>query len=283
MLGFVIAVPGVDWYIKKYHSLQEQQLLLENHRLTRQWNKTQQQLQLLSTQLDSLNWKDDHHYRALLDLPPLPAEMREAGVGGSKRADEGNENIPLISGSFELLNKLNHKLTVALQSFEQIEEATHKKNQMLATRPAIQPINNRDLTTLHLTFGTRLHPIFNSYMDHKGLDLSARFGTPVYSTADGRVSMAYHSGSYGNVVFIDHGFGFETRYAHLQKFAVKAGNFVKRGEVIGYVGNTGISVAPHLHYEVYFQDKAVNPIHFFQRDLKPSEYQKIIQSPISKP
>jgi murein DD-endopeptidase MepM/ murein hydrolase activator NlpD len=115
-------------------------------------------------------------------------------------------------------------------------------------------------------------------MDHKGLDFTAPKGSPVYATGDGRVSMAYFSGSYGNVIYIDHGFDYETRYAHLYKFNVRPGQFVKRGELIGYVGNTGISVSPHLHYEVFYKGQAVNPIHFFQRDLSNQEYLKLIQT-----
>lgn len=149
---------------------------------------------------------------------------------------------------------------------------------MWASRPAIQPVDNRELTRLHTTFGLRMHPIFNVLMDHKGLDFTAPKGAPVYATGDGRVSMAYFSGSYGNVIFIDHGFDYETRYAHLYKFNVTPGQFVKRGQLIGYVGNTGISVSPHLHYEVFYKGQAVNPIYFFQRDLSNLEYRKLIQT-----
>jgi murein DD-endopeptidase MepM/ murein hydrolase activator NlpD len=113
--------------------------------------------------------------------------------------------------------------------------------------------------------------------DHKGLDFSAPRGTPVYATGDGRISMAYFSGSYGNVVYVDHGFDFETRYAHLNRFIVHQGEFVKRGQVIGYVGNTGISASPHLHYEVLFKGVHTNPINFFQRDLNNTEYEKLIK------
>jgi murein DD-endopeptidase MepM/ murein hydrolase activator NlpD len=283
VLGFIIAVPSIYWYISQYSSLQEQQLILENRRLTNRWSTVQGKLDDLITQVDSLNWKDDYHYRALLDMPPLSPDERTAGVGGVSRTVVDAADNSLIISNYEKLEKIKHQLSIAAQSFEQIGEATDRKNAMLASRPAIQPISNKQLTTLHLTFGTRLHPIFNKFMDHKGLDFSARYGTPVYATADGRVSMAYSSGSYGNVVFIDHGFDFETRYAHLQKFAVQAGNFVRRGDIIGYVGNTGVSVAPHLHYEIYVNGKPVNPIHFFQRDLHPNEYQKIVQTSTSTP
>jgi murein DD-endopeptidase MepM/ murein hydrolase activator NlpD len=122
-----------------------------------------------------------------------------------------------------------------------------------------------------------MHPIFKTLMDHKGLDFTAPRGTPVYATGDGTVEEARFSGSYGNVVYINHNYGFETRYAHMSKFTVKKGDMVKRGQVIGYVGNTGNSVSSHLHYEVLVGGKHVNPINFFQRDLSNEEYEKLVQ------
>jgi murein DD-endopeptidase MepM/ murein hydrolase activator NlpD len=121
-----------------------------------------------------------------------------------------------------------------------------------------------------------MHPILGYVRSHKGLDFSAPRGTLVYATGDGKVTMSYYSLSYGNVIYIDHGFDYETRYAHLNGFNVSAGQTVKRGEVIGFVGNTGISASPHLHYEVLYKGDQINPINFFQRDLNNKEYEKLI-------
>jgi murein DD-endopeptidase MepM/ murein hydrolase activator NlpD len=129
-----------------------------------------------------------------------------------------------------------------------------------------------------MTYGARFHPLFKVWKEHKGLDFSAKEGTPVYATGDGQVLNAYVSDSYGKVVFINHGYGFETRYAHMSRFAVIPGEPVKRGQVIGYVGDTGYSSGPHLHYEVLYQGEHVNPINFFQQDLSNSEYQKLIET-----
>jgi murein DD-endopeptidase MepM/ murein hydrolase activator NlpD len=115
-------------------------------------------------------------------------------------------------------------------------------------------------------------------MEHKGLDFSAAHGTPVYATGDGEVKLAYFSSTYGNVIYLDHGYNYETRYAHLSNYAVKPGDKVKRGQIIGYVGDTGTSVGPHLHYEVLYGGQHVNPINFFQRDLSNEEYQKLIDA-----
>jgi murein DD-endopeptidase MepM/ murein hydrolase activator NlpD len=276
-IGLVTALPAVYGYLQKYSSLREQQLIHVNQKIKEAWTTLQADINKAYSALDTLVKKDDYYYRTILDLEPLSPSVREAGTGG---IDKQIINHELVQSSHSRLEKLKHQIDVARQSFEQLQETTDRKLTMLASRPAIQPVNNKQLRALHLTFGKRLHPIFNVVQDHKGLDFSAAFGTPVYATADGRVSMAYFSSSYGNVVYVDHGFNYETRYAHLQRFKVQPGMHVKRGELIGYVGNTGISAAPHLHYEVFYKGNAVNPIHFFQRDLNQQEYQKIIQSPV---
>lgn len=276
--GIITALPAVYLYHQTFSSLLEQQLLKKHDHLTKQWDGLTSEIEAAYNDLETLAKKDDQYYRTLLDLKPLPTTVREAGIGGAERFVIPPEEIDLVKSNYEHLEKLKNQVEVAKQSFNQLRKATTLKNSKLASRPAIQPISNKHLRTLHLTFGQRMHPIFNVYTDHKGLDFSAGFGTPVYATGDGRVSMSYYSSSYGNVVYVDHGFNYETRYAHLQKFNVQAGNYVKRGDIIGYVGNTGISAAPHLHYEVFYKGNAVNPIYFFQRDLSLSEYQKIIQS-----
>lgn len=276
VLGLAAALPAVNWYLNKYSSLQEQQLLRTNHQLKEAWANLQADINKSYAALDALAEKDDTYYRTILDLDPLAASVRQAGTGGM---DKEVEKHPVIRYSYARLEKLKNQISVAQQSFEQLQQTTDRKLTMLSSRPSIQPIHKKQLRALHLTFGKRLHPIFNVVMDHNGLDFSAAHGTPVYATADGRVSMAYFSSSYGNVVYLDHGFNYETRYAHLQKFKVIPGQYVKRGEILGYVGNTGISVAPHLHYEVFYKGNPVNPIHFFQRDLPTKEYQKIIEAP----
>ncbi|MCK6618856.1 MAG: M23 family metallopeptidase, partial [Cyclobacteriaceae bacterium] len=229
--------------------------------------------------LATLAEQDDHNYRVILDLPALSSAQRLAGSGGvEKNYPAEVKQYSVIAELHKTVERLKHQAEVEQQSFNQLNETADVKNNMWASRPAIQPIDNRELTRLHTTFGLRMHPIFKVLMDHKGLDFTAPKGAPVYATGDGRVSMAYFSGSYGNVIFIDHGFDYETRYAHLYKFNVRPGQFVKRGDLIGYVGNTGISVSPHLHYEVYYKRQAVNPIHFFQRDLSDAEYHKLIRT-----
>ena len=168
-------------------------------------------------------------------------------------------------------------MQVELQSYDEIARMFEAKSQMWAARPAIQPVSNKTLTHLHATFGERFHPVLGYVRDHKGLDFTADVGTPVYATGDGVVKIAYFSATFGNVVFLDHNFGYETRYAHLSKFNVKKGQKVKRGDIIGFVGDTGLSKGPHLHYEVLYKGLQINPINFFQRDLSNKEYEKLVE------
>jgi murein DD-endopeptidase MepM/ murein hydrolase activator NlpD len=164
-----------------------------------------------------------------------------------------------------------------VQSYDELEKLVNRKIKMWASRPAIQPVDNRQLDRLHLTFGLRMHPLLNIVREHNRLDFTAAKGTPVYATGDGKALKVYTSDTYGKVVYINHGYGYETRYAHLSGFNVIEGQIVKRGQVIAFVGNSGTSVSDHLHYEVLFNDKHINPINFFQRDLNNKEYEKLIQ------
>jgi murein DD-endopeptidase MepM/ murein hydrolase activator NlpD len=265
------------WYINNFLPIKEQYLQQANHSLKEKWNTLNERIEGAHTTLDELAKQDDSNYRVILDLPALGVDVRAAGVGGAEPTylKEVNQ-YSLIADTYKKVEKLTHQIDVERQSYEELLQVADTKLSMWASRPAIQPVSNKQLNRLHTTYGSRLHPIFNTVKDHRGLDFSAPRGTPVYATGDGRISMAYFSGSYGNVVYVDHGFDFETRYAHLNRFIVRQGEYVKRGQVIGYVGNTGISASPHLHYEVLFKGIHTNPINFFQRDLSNKEYEKLI-------
>jgi murein DD-endopeptidase MepM/ murein hydrolase activator NlpD len=271
------AVVAFYFYKDRYGSPAEQHLAAQNQQYKIRWQALIHHLKELETVLAGVLERDNHQYRMMLDLTPLSAEQLRAGSGGAPERipEEALGYAPLKEGFRQLL-QLEHRAKIAHQSMEALHQEAQRKNLMMETRPAIQPVDNRELTRLHTTFGLRMHPIFGVLKDHKGLDFSLPQGSPVYATGNGRVIQAHYSSSYGNVVYIDHGFGYETRYAHLQKFTVHPGQYVKRGQVIGYVGNTGVSVSPHLHYEVHYHGEAVNPLHFFQRDLSSAEYLKLI-------
>lgn len=277
LLSFMLAAAGFTFYVQKFDSFDEYVLAQRNKKLKTKWSLLEKRINGATHYLQELIDRDDNTYRILLDSEPLPASIREAGSGGRENiALNSNENYDYILSSYRALEKLDHKVDIETQSYSEIEKLLSNKLAEWAARPAIQPVSNKDLTRLYLTYGARLHPIFKVWKDHKGLDFAAPEGTPVYATGDGKVANAYFSGSYGKVVFIDHGDHFQTRYAHLHKYIVIPGQPVKRGQVIGYVGDTGNSNGPHLHYEILVNGKHVNPISFFQRDLPSEEYQRLI-------
>ena len=167
---------------------------------------------------------------------------------------------------------------IETKSQDEVVELAAKKEMLLAAIPAIQPVSNKELIRLASGFGVRIHPIYRVRKMHTGIDFSANIGTPIYATADGVVEeVQINFSGYGKLVEIDHGFGYRTRYAHMHGFSVRKGQKVRRGDLIGYVGNTGLSTAPHLHYEVLINGKQVDPIHYFFNDLSPAEYEKIIE------
>ncbi len=277
-LSLFIAIGTYIYLLRYIPSLDEIFLAEENQRLHIQWDILRNRIDESNAKLLSLIEKGDHNYRVILDSEPLDPSIREAGIGGREKVSKAHlEEYPMILHQYEVLEKLKHRLDVELQSYDEIAHLYEQKMLMWAARPAIQPISNKTLTHLHSTFGERFHPLLGYVRDHKGLDFTAKVGTPVYATGDGVVKNAYFSGTFGNVIFLEHGYGYETRYAHLSKFNVKKGDRIKRGEILGLVGSTGLSGGPHLHYEVLYNGLQINPINFFQRDLSNKEYEKLVE------
>lgn len=275
-ISFIIGLIGLLYFNSRFPHLDETIQTAENQKLKTEWQVLLKQLDRTSEQLSKLEQNDDHNYRVILDLEPLDITQREAGVGGREKESSFIGNY-FIRTAYEQAEKIKNRLDIEAQSMKQLKEELERKEKMWASRPAIQPIDNKQLTRLHTIFGLRLHPKYGDVRPHNGLDFTAPTGTPVYASGDGKVHMAYFSTSYGNVIYIDHGFQFETRYAHLNRYIVKDGEEIKRGQIIGYVGDTGTSVGPHLHYEVLYKGNPVNPINFFQRDLNNKEYEKLIE------
>ncbi|MBN2697359.1 MAG: M23 family metallopeptidase [Bacteroidales bacterium] len=229
--------------------------------------------------LDGIAFNDDHIYRVFFEVAPWPASMREAGAGGS------NDYQDLLNFRFSdiavnthrNIDNLSRKLLMQTRSFEEIISLARNKEAFISSRPAIQPVSIKDLTRFGSAFGMRMHPILKVMRPHNGIDLTAPLGTRIYATADGIVvSAGYTTGGFGRRIVIDHGFGYETLYGHCHEILVNKGDTVKRGEVIGYVGNTGLSLAPHLHYEVHVNGRPVNPINYYANDLSAEEYEKMI-------
>lgn len=277
-LSLLLAMGAYSYVLKYIPSLDEVLLAEENQRLQIEWEILHDEIADANETLVALIEKGDHNYRVILDSQPLDSSIREAGIGGSEKINKAQlAEYPLVLSEYRFFEKVKHRLQVELQSYDEIATMYEEKSRMWAARPAIQPVSNKTLTHLHATFGERFHPVLGYVRDHKGLDFTADVGTPVYATGDGVVKIAYFSATFGNVIFVDHNFGYETRYAHLAKFNVKKGQLVKRGDIIGFVGDTGLSKGPHLHYEVLYKGLQINPINFFQRDLSNKEYEKLVE------
>jgi len=236
----------------------------------------------LSSILDNIEHRDDNIYRVVLGAEPIEKSVRHAGVGGSERYIDIKEkdiaHDDLVLALHEKVDLLRRKLYIESKSQDEVVSLAEKKEKLYAAIPAIQPVSNKQLLALSSGFGWRTHPIYKVKKMHPGIDFAASIGTPIYATADGTIEqVSVKFISYGKMVEIDHGFGYRTRYAHMHGFAVRSGQSVKRGDLIGYVGNTGMSTAPHLHYEVLINGGQVNPVHYFYNDLSPEEYEKVLE------
>jgi len=236
----------------------------------------------LNESLAAIENRDDNIYRVVLGAEPIDKSVRDAGIGGTDRYEDiRSKNIDhekLIVDLHENVDKLQRKLYIESKSQDEIVDFVESKEKLFAAIPAIQPIANKQLIALASGFGLRFHPVYKVKKMHTGIDFAAPIGTPIYATADGNVSaVEVRFSGYGKTIEIDHGFGYNTRYAHMHEFTVRKGQHVKRGELIGYVGNTGLSTAPHLHYEVILNGVRINPVHYFFNDLTPAEYEKIVE------
>lgn len=240
------------------------------------------ELKTLRNQLASMEYRDDNIYRKVLGAEPIDQNIREAGVGGLDRYEDiKNKNIIHEDVILKLrgqVDNLRRKIYIESKSQDEVVDLAESKEKLFAAIPAIQPVANKQLIALASGFGMRIHPVYKVKKMHTGIDFAASIGTPIYATADGVVDRLDVSFSgYGKMIEIDHGFGYRTRYAHMHGFAVRQGQRVKRGDLIGYVGDTGLSTAPHLHYEVFVNGIHANPVHYFFNDLNPAEYEKIIE------
>ncbi len=245
-----------------------------------QYEILNERLDRISMVMDDIQNRDDNIYRVIFEAEPIPSTIRKAGYGGTNRYAklEGYSNSDILTETTKKIDLISRQLYIQSISFDDVFKMAKGKAQMLACIPAIQPISNKQLTMIASGFGYRFHPIYKTIRMHTGIDFTAHKGTPIYATGDGVVSKGNENLSgYGIACVIDHGYGYKTLYGHMYKMIVNPGQKVKRGQVIGYVGNTGISIGPHLHYEVIKNGIKVNPINYFYQDLTPEEYEKVIE------
>jgi len=225
--------------------------------------------------LESIEERDNNIYRAYFNTSPIPTEQRKAGFGGVNRYKEleGFNNSELVINTSKRVDVISKELAIQSKSLDEILALAKQKNKLLAAIPAIQPVKNEQLKRMASGFGYRSDPFTKARKMHQGMDFTAPTGTPIFATGDGVVKRADNTASgYGNHIVIQHGYGYETLYGHLSKYKCKAGQRVKRGDIIGYVGSTGRSEAPHLHYEVHKDGKPVNPINFYYGNISAAEY-----------
>jgi len=251
---------------------------IDNLRLN--YNILNDRLEHLFAVVEDLQDRDDNIYRVIFEAEPVPSSMRKAGFGGTDRYARlsGFKHADIVIETTRKMDIIAGQLYVQSKSFDDVFEMAKNKEKLLAALPAIQPVSNRDLRRIASYYGYRTDPFYKIKKFHEGLDFSAPVGTEIYATGDGVVTRIERlRGGYGNYILIDHGFSYETLYAHLSKFNVRRGQKVKRGQVIGYVGNTGKSTAPHLHYEVRRNGRPVNPVHYFYNDITPEEYDQLIE------
>ncbi len=239
----------------------------------------QERMDVAATVLGELEERDDNLYRQVFEAEPVSKELRNMGYGGSERFAELNQlsKGELIKSAYESIEKLERKLYVQSKSFDEIAKMAQGKEQMLAAIPAITPVT-KTTTWIASGFGTRIDPIYKTKKFHYGMDFSGQTGIEIHATGNAKVVRIRKSRrGYGNQITLDHGFGYKTSYSHLSKILVSRGQTVKRGEVIGRMGSTGKSTAPHLHYEVIKDGRKVNPIYFFYSDLSAEEYDDLIK------
>ncbi len=274
IFAFLIIVLAYNFFESPKERAQRREI--EQYRM--QYQLLDDRIEQISSVLEDMQDRDDNIYRVILEAEPIASSVRKAGYGGVDRYAklDGYRNSSTIIETTKNLDRITSQIYVQSKSFDEVFELAKNKEEMMLHIPAIQPISKNDGRIVS-GFGQRFHPILKYRRMHAGIDISAPRGTPIYATANGVITFTGRKGTYGNAVMIDHGYGYQTLYGHMYEFAVKRKQKVKRGQLIGYVGSTGLSRAPHVHYEVIKDGKKINPVNFFYNDFTPEEFEKILE------
>lgn len=277
--GITLGVAFFFLFVSIVKSPKEKEIAMERSRIEGQYKALQGQMSEIQGVLTDLQLRDNNLYRVIFQAEPIPSDARQSATSNVEYYDRLMKmtNSQIVVETARKLNQLKKQLYVQSKSYDEIVQLVQSREEMLRCIPAIQPIANKDLTRVASGFGRRIDPVYHTGRMHQGMDFTAPVGTDVYATGNGRVVSAEWEQGYGNSIKIDHGFGYETFYAHLSALHVRAGQSVTRGEIIGTVGNTGKSTGPHLHYEVHQKGVPVNPQNFYFLDLTPEEYDRMIQ------
>jgi murein DD-endopeptidase MepM/ murein hydrolase activator NlpD len=281
-----IAVAIVTSAIISYFAFQfvgspdEKRLNAENERLKYQYQQLTRTVSSIKQQVSELEKRDNEVYRSIFEAAPIPDSARAQAMEKQKGvAEVARIEDEAIVGSIQKdLSIIGNRIAAQQASYKEITGLVMNKEKLLAATPAIQPLSNKDLNRIASGFGYRIDPIYKTIKMHSGMDFTAPQGTPIYATADGVVKVAgYGDEGYGNYVIISHGYGYETLYGHMLRIKARRGNRVKRGEIIGLVGNTGKSTGPHCHYEVHKNGQKLDPVYFFYNDLTPQQFDQILK------
>ncbi|GAB4093876.1 peptidoglycan DD-metalloendopeptidase family protein [Flaviaesturariibacter terrae] len=258
----------------------EKLLQSENRSLRDRFVAVDQQLDDLRAQMKELEKRDNNVYRSIFEATPIHDSARTQALEQQQEVArvEKMDNAELMASIRSSMEGLRHRIAVQGKSYSELQVLVQNKEKLLAATPAIQPVSNKDLDRIASGFGVRIDPIYKTPKMHAGLDFTAPQGTPIYATADGRVTVAGNENDgYGNHVEINHGYGYETLYGHMVRVKAHRGQLVKRGEIIGYVGSTGKSTGPHCHYEVHKNGRKLDPVYFFYTDLTPQQFDALLK------
>lgn len=278
--AFVTAAMIAYFAFRFIGSPYEKQLRAENERLEYALQKMNEQVRSIDRQMEALEKRDNEVYRSIFEAQPIPDSIRALQAEKEKEIAkvEGLPEGRLISSIDTTIRRLKSRIEAQNKSYKQLVSLIGNKEALLAATPAIQPISNQALNRIASGYGYRIDPVYKTIKLHAGLDFAAPQGTPIYATADGVVKLSgFSDGGYGNHVIINHGYGYETLYGHMVRIKVRSGRRVKRGEVIGYVGNTGKSTGPHCHYEVHKNGQKLDPVYFFYNDLSPQQFDQLLK------
>lgn len=285
LIGFLAAsiVTGLIIFAITFRyidSPKEKYLRQQNDDLSNNYSVFLERVKQLELKMNEIEGRDNNVYRSIFGAKPVPDSARIKDMESKNEVTlvQGMGESELVKSIGGQLNNLSLRAAYQLKSFNEIDNLVKHKEKLLAAIPSIQPVSNKNLNRIASGFGYRIDPIYKVRQAHLGLDFTAPLGTPIYATADGRITDAgFNTGGFGNRVIINHGFGYETWYGHMDHIKAHVGQTVKRGEVIGYVGNTGKSTGPHCHYEVHISGVPVNPIYYFYNDLTPAQYDRILK------
>ncbi len=285
IFGF-IAAALVTAFLISYFAFQfvgspnEKLLRMQNSSLKENYQDLNDELKNLEKQIKELEKRDNNVYRSIFEANPIPdsARAKEIEMEEEIKTVSGMTDNQLLSSIYYSIKNIKSRVNVQMDSYKEIDSLIKNKEQLLAHTPAIQPVSNQDLSRIASGFGYRIDPVYKTVKMHAGLDFAAPQGTPIYATADGRITLAGNAGDgYGNHVIINHGYGYQTLYGHMVKVKGKVGQNVKRGEVIGWVGSTGKSTGPHCHYEVHKNGNKIDPVYFFYNDISPEQFDRLLK------